>query len=145
MAKKPATGGKAARMRVEDGTGREDPNGDGTTAFGRRVLAGMRAVNAALRAGGLPAVEKKLTARRLKRAALPSVPADPAAVVGVRATVGASQAAFAALLGVSVGAVRGWEKGTKRPSRMAARFLGEIRGDPAYWQRRVAEAVAAGG
>ncbi|MBX9625112.1 MAG: hypothetical protein K2X82_15000 [Gemmataceae bacterium] len=143
MAKKPATGGKAARVRTEAVADRT--HGDGTTAFGRRVVSGMRAVNAALRADGLAEVGKKLTARRLKRAALPSVPADPAAVVGVRAAVGASQAAFAALLGVSVGAVRGWEKGTKKPSRMAARFLGEIRGDPGYWKRRVAEAVAAGG
>lgn len=144
MAKKPATGGKTARMKVQGGAGREDPAA-GTTALGRRAVAGIEAVTAALRDGGMEAVGKKFTVRKVRRESLPRVPADPAAVAAVRASVGMSQAAFAALLGVSVGAVRGWEKGTKRPSRMAARFLGEIRGDPAYWKRRVAEAVAAGG
>jgi DNA-binding transcriptional regulator YiaG len=54
-----------------------------------------------------------------------------------------SQAVFAKLLGVSLNTVRAWEQGVNHPSDMACRFLDEIRRDPAYWVRRLKEAVIA--
>lgn len=112
---------------------------DGTTAFGRRVVASIEAVTEALRKGGMAEVERRFTVRRV-RAPFPRVPADPAAVAAVRAAVGASQAAFAALLGVSPNTVRAWEQGVNPPSGMAARFLAEIQADPEYWKRKLSAA-----
>jgi DNA-binding transcriptional regulator YiaG len=129
--------GKAKRAKKGAAFGRTFP--DGTTAFGRRVVAGIEAVTEALREGGMAEVERRFTVRRVRNP-FPRVPADPEAVAAVRASVGASQAAFAALLGVSANTVRAWEQGVNPPSGMAARFLAEIRSDPEYWKRKLAAA-----
>ncbi|MBX9580856.1 MAG: helix-turn-helix domain-containing protein [Gemmataceae bacterium] len=128
----------AKATKAKGAFGRTFP--DGTTAFGRRVVAGIEAVTEALREGGMAEVERRFTVRWVRRAGFPRVPADPAAVAAVRASVGASQAAFAALLGVSANTVRAWEQGVNPPSGLAARFLAEIQSDPEYWKRKLAAA-----
>jgi DNA-binding transcriptional regulator YiaG len=60
----------------------------------------------------------------------------------VRRLLGMSQVFFARFLGVDPNTVRSWEQGTRPPSPIARRFMGEIEEDPAYWQRRVAQSVA---
>lgn len=50
---------------------------------------------------------------------------------------------LAELLGVSFNTIQAWEQGVNQPSDMTCRFLDEIRRDPAYWMRRLKEAVVA--
>jgi putative transcriptional regulator len=60
-------------------------------------------------------------------------PYDAAAVRAVRAKVGASQAVFGRVLGVSAPLVRAWEQGTRRPSPLARRLMDEINAHPDRW------------
>jgi DNA-binding transcriptional regulator YiaG len=60
----------------------------------------------------------------------------------VRGVLGMSQVVFARFLGVDANTVRSWEQGTRPPSTIARRFMGEIESDPTYWRRRVAQALA---
>ncbi len=55
----------------------------------------------------------------------------------VRGLLGMSQVVFAQFLGVDPNTVRSWEQGTRPPSSIARRFMGEIEEDPAYWRKRV--------
>ncbi|MBX9583930.1 MAG: helix-turn-helix domain-containing protein [Gemmataceae bacterium] len=116
--------------------------GRGESEVARDLIRGLEELVAAAEAGGMAEVEKRFRVTRVRRPAFPRVPADPQAVAAVRAAVGASPAAFAALLGVSANTVRAWEQGASRPSGMAARFLAEVRDDPAYWRKKF---EAAGG
>jgi DNA-binding XRE family transcriptional regulator len=59
----------------------------------------------------------------------------------VRDLLGMSQVVFARFLGVDPNTVRSWEQGTRPPSSIARRFMGEIEEDPAYWRQRVARKV----
>ena len=61
----------------------------------------------------------------------------PEDVRRVRDLLGMSQVVFARFLGVDPNTVRSWEQGTRPPSSIARRFMGEIEEDPAYWQQRV--------
>ena len=59
---------------------------------------------------------------------------------GVRKTrdlLGASQAIFAMVLGVSPKTVQDWEQGNKEPQPIARRFMEEIQSDPDYWRKRI--------
>ena len=62
----------------------------------------------------------------------------PKDVRRVRDLLGMSQVVFARFLGVDPNTVRSWEQGTRPPSSIARRFMGEIEADPAYWRQRVA-------
>jgi DNA-binding transcriptional regulator YiaG len=62
----------------------------------------------------------------------------PEDVRRVRDLLGMSQVVFARFLGVDPNTIRSWEQGTRPPSSMARRFMGEVEEDPAYWRRRVA-------
>jgi len=62
----------------------------------------------------------------------------PALVRKTRKALNASQALFACFLGVAPATVRAWERGANMPSDVAARFMDEIRHDPAYWRKRFA-------
>jgi DNA-binding transcriptional regulator YiaG len=62
----------------------------------------------------------------------------PEDVRRVRALLGMSQVLFARFLGVVPNTVRSWEQGSRPPSAMARRFMGEIEDDPEYWRQRVA-------
>lgn len=64
----------------------------------------------------------------------------PADVRRVRDLLGMSQVVFARFLGVGPNTIRSWEQGTRPPSAIARRFMGEIEGDPDYWRNRVAQA-----
>lgn len=107
---------------------------------GAEVIAGLEQILATLEAGGVKAVDEKY-----------GIPPPPAVVVPVlkakdvkaaRQSLGVSQSAFALILGASVQAVRAWEQGTKPPSGVARRLIGEIRHDPDYWKRRFGLAPA---
>ncbi len=58
-----------------------------------------------------------------------------------RATLGLSQALFARFLGVSVKSVRAWERGDRKPSDMACRFMDEIAFSPEHWKARIRELI----
>lgn len=65
----------------------------------------------------------------------------PEDVRRVRDLLSMSQVVFARFLGVGPNTVRSWEQGTRPPSSIARRFMGEIEDDPAYWRQRVARRV----
>jgi putative transcriptional regulator len=92
-----------------------------------------------VRAGGPAAA--KLTARSYRAGFAPTA-YGPDDVKRVRDVLGMSQANFAGYLGVDANTVRSWEQGTRPPSTIARRFMGEIESDPAYWRRRVAQTLA---
>lgn len=54
----------------------------------------------------------------------------PDQVRGVRRELGLSQAAFAELIGVSPRAVKYWESGQRNPSKMAAKRIQDLTGEP---------------
>lgn len=65
----------------------------------------------------------------------------PEDVRRVRNLLSMSQVVFARFLGVDSNTIRSWEQGTRPPSSIARRFMGEIEQDPNYWQQRVARKV----
>lgn len=65
----------------------------------------------------------------------------PEDVRRVRDLLAMSQVVFAQFLGVDPNTVRSWEQGTRPPSSIARRFMGEIEEDPGYWRQRVARQV----
>jgi DNA-binding transcriptional regulator YiaG len=65
----------------------------------------------------------------------------PEDVRRVRGLLDMSQVVFARFLGVDPNTIRSWEQGTRPPSSIARRFMGEIEDDPAYWRQRVARQV----
>jgi putative transcriptional regulator len=67
---------------------------------------------------------------------------DPSLVKKTRAVLSVSQGIFAQFLGVSVATVQSWESGVNTPSDMACRFMDEIRHDPTYWRKRLAQSIA---
>lgn len=112
------------------------PTAPKTTPSGRRIVAGLRDLVATMEAGGMAAVQAKFTTHK------PVLPLDtPSATVAdvadIRRAIGATPLTFAALLGVDANTLREWERGKGVLPGVAARFLAEIRRDPAYWQRRL--------
>lgn len=109
------------------------------------ILEGLTLVAKTLenrRAGVRPAeaLRRHFTVRQIK------LDLKPKAYVArdvklVRKKLGASQAVFAQLLGVSTNTVRAWEQGVNPPTRMASRFMDEIRLHPNYWLGRLREAA----
>lgn len=59
----------------------------------------------------------------------------------VRSLLGASQAIFAILVGVSVKTVQKWEQGENEPCNMACRFMDEIESNPAHFKERIEEHI----
>jgi DNA-binding transcriptional regulator YiaG len=55
----------------------------------------------------------------------------------VRDKLRISQTLFAQLLGVDPKTVRSWEQGSRKPSRMACRFIEEIEAAPKHWRGRL--------
>jgi putative transcriptional regulator len=66
---------------------------------------------------------------------------DPRNVKQTRKMLKASQAVFAMFLGTSTKTVQAWEQGLCVPSKMACRFMDEIRRNPGYWIRRLSESI----
>jgi DNA-binding transcriptional regulator YiaG len=105
--------------------------------LGLEIIAGLSQAVAAARTGGLPALRKKYTVRRVRRSPFAQPTLGPADVAAIRISLAASQAVFAGLIGVSAGTVRAWEQGRKTPSSLARCLLAEVRRNRAYWQERL--------
>ena len=106
--------------------------------FGESILEGLSEFADAL-AKGEP-LTKRFTCRRIELN-LDQTPFKAESVKQTREILKASQAVFAQFLGVSTKTVQAWESGHNIPSDMARRFLDEIRGDPAYWRKRLKAVV----
>jgi putative transcriptional regulator len=119
------------------------PTAEQSSRIGQRLIEGMEDLLATITAGGLAAVEKKFTVRKVKIAKFEVPTLGREDVLHIRASLGISQPVFASLIGVSPALVKGWEQGLKVPSGIAQRFLAEIRRNPGYWKGRVKEAVSA--
>jgi DNA-binding transcriptional regulator YiaG len=111
--------------------------------IGRRLIAGMEELVETMEGGGMEAVRKKFTVRKVRVTKFDVPLLDRSDVFAIRDTLGVSQPVFAALVGVSPSLVKAWEQGTKAPSGVALRFLAEIRRNPKYWMQRVREAAVA--
>jgi DNA-binding transcriptional regulator YiaG len=105
--------------------------------LGQEIIAGLSNAVATARSGGLPALRKKYTVRRVRRSPFAQPTLGAADVAAIRNSLAASQAVFAGLIGVSAGTVRAWEQGRKTPSPLALCLLAEVRRNRAYWQGRL--------
>lgn len=119
---KPKVSGKPSRARA-------------TPRVGNRLVASLTDLRDALRSD-VP-LSKRFTVRTVRMPADPSA-YDPAAVRRTRERLGASQAVFAKLVGVSKVLEQSWEQGTRKPSKLACRVLDEINRDVEQWRRRIA-------
>lgn len=102
----------------------------------------MESLLSTTKAGGLAAVDKKVTIRKVRVAKFEVPPLGKNEIVAIRDSLGVSQPVFASLIGVSAALVKAWEQGTKLPSGVALRFLAEVRRNPEYWKGRVREATS---
>src|SRR5258708_26693878 len=86
-------------------------------------------------------IQNKYTCRKVEFRLKPR-PYNPHAVRQTRDLLRASQKVFAMFLGTSVKTIQAWEQGNgNAPSKMACRFMDEIRRNPAYWRKRLNESV----
>jgi len=108
--------------------------------LGQEIIAGLADAVATARGGGLRAVGKKYTVRRVKRMEFDHPEMNPADVVSIRQSLSASQAVFGRMIGVSPGTIRAWEQGRKTPSPLARCFLAEVKRNRAYWQGQLRRA-----
>ena len=83
-------------------------------------------------------VAKRMSIRRVKFNLQPAA-YDPELVRMTRKLLNASQTLFAEFLGTSPKTVRSWEQGINPPSKMACRFMDEIRNQPEFWRERLAK------
>jgi putative transcriptional regulator len=127
--------------------GKERPGGKapashpvGLSTAGAKIVAAFEETIEVMRAADPMAVRLTARAYRADFAARDYGPDD---VRRVRGLLGMSQAVFARFLGVDANTVRSWEQGTRPPSAIARRFMGEIETDPEYWKRRVDQSLAA--
>jgi putative transcriptional regulator len=110
------------------------------SAAGKEIVEALTAFHQTLKRGGAAAVARKFTVRTVR------LDLEPRSYTGddvkkVRSMIGLSQVLFARFLGVSVNAVRSWENGGKKPSKMACRFLDEIADRPAAFRKRISKAI----
>src|SRR5438105_2068539 len=70
----------------------------GNASFGARLITGMEKLVLTLEAGGMTAVEKKFTVRRVKKAQFAKPALGKTEIVAIRELLGASQTVFASLL-----------------------------------------------
>jgi putative transcriptional regulator len=138
--------GKAVDRKTKEG-GNNRNKGSASTRSSppeKLSLAGSKIVSAfdeaieAMRSG--EPLEKRFSVRTYK-ADFDCPAYGPEDVRRVRRSLGMSQVFFARFLGVDPNTVRSWEQGTRPPSPIARRFMGEIEADPEYWQRRIAQSV----
>jgi DNA-binding transcriptional regulator YiaG len=101
---------------------------------GKEIVQGLRALADSLKSG--EPLEARFTVRTYKISPPPEYRPDDAR--RVRSSLGMSQAAFAAFLGVDPSTVRSWEQGLRPPSPLACRVMSEIEADPAHWRKRLA-------
>src|SRR2546421_4583815 len=111
----------------------------GVPNVGERLVAALKELDEAL-ASGEP-LEKRFTVRTVERLPEPSV-YNAAKVRATRQLVGASQAVFARLVGVSRIQAQSWERGVRTPSKLACRLLDEINRDPKHWRGLISSRAA---
>ncbi|MGO9841027.1 MAG: helix-turn-helix domain-containing protein [Candidatus Acidiferrales bacterium] len=73
---------------------------------------------------------------RVSRIAFEPVELKPAEIRGVRVNLGLSQPQFAEFLCTSVGTVRSWEQGSRKPQSAALRLLAIAKEKPAMLLRK---------
>jgi putative transcriptional regulator len=102
------------------------------TVLGREIIRGLTEAAESL--------ERGVPLGTMKTVELPDEPGeyDGAGVRATRASLNASQAVFARVMGVSTILVRSWENGSREPSRLARRLLDEINREPRRWAALVA-------
>jgi DNA-binding transcriptional regulator YiaG len=105
---------------------------------GSKIVSAFNEAIEAMQSG--EPVEKKFSIRAYK-ANFGCLAYGPEDVRRVRGVLGMSQVFFARFLGVGPNTVRSWEQGSRPPSPIARRFMGEIEADPDYWQRRIAQSI----
>lgn len=103
-------------------------------SVGARLVSALTELRDTLKSG--TPLHEKLTVRTVH------APAEPArydanAVVATRRRLGASQAIFAQLVGVSTVLEQSWEQGVRAPSKLARRLLDEINRDPEHWRSKI--------
>jgi DNA-binding transcriptional regulator YiaG len=109
---------------------------DKLSPAGAKIVSAFHEAIEAMRKGG-PA-ENPIDVRTYK-ADFTCRPYGPKDVHRVRGLLGMSQVFFARFLGVDPNTVRSWEQGSRPPSPIARRFMGEIEEDPEYWRRLIAQ------
>ena len=105
------------------------------------MVAGLTELRDTLRAG--KRIEDRFTVRTVTLKLQPR-PFDADAVRRVRLSLGASQAVFAQIMGVTANTVQSWEQSVRVPSPMACRFLEEIERNSSYWQKRLRQSALSG-
>ncbi len=106
-----------------------------------KIVLAFHEVIEAMRSGGPAATP--ITAHTYK-AEFTCPVYGPEDVLRARHLLGMSQVLFARFLGVAPNTVRSWEQGTRPPSPIARRFMGEIEGDPEYWRGLIARSLVNG-
>lgn len=104
--------------------------------IGQQIVEGLQKFVETLQGGA--DIETTFNCYRIEKPAGPP-PCDAQTVKITRQMIGASQAVFAAFVGVSVQTVRAWEQDKNVPSEIAKRFMHEIRLNPDYWRGRLRE------
>jgi DNA-binding transcriptional regulator YiaG len=102
------------------------------TKAGREIISGLTELVEAVARGD--DLSKRFTVRTVELPDGPSV-YDAARIKKTRELLGASQAIFAHLIGVSAALVRSWEQGIREPATIACRLLDEINREPDRWRR----------
>ena len=105
--------------------------------MGSRLIAGLKELRDVL-AGGEP-LAKHFTVHTV-RSLPPPTPHDARSVLATREKLGASQAVFAQIVGVSKIQAQSWEQGVRKPSKLACRLLDEINRDPSHWRHLIGAA-----
>lgn len=113
----------------------------GKISVGSRIISGLRGLRDAVRSGEL--LEDRFTVRTVTLELQPR-PFDADTVRRLRLSLGASQAVFARILGVTANTVQSWEQGLRVPSPMACRFLEEIERNSSYWHKRLRQSALSG-
>ena len=104
---------------------------------GTRLIAALTELRDVL-ASGEP-LDKHFTVHTVARLPSPTLH-DASTVLATREKLGASQAVFAELVGVSKIQAQSWEQGVRKPSKLACRLLDEINRDPKHWRRMMGAA-----
>lgn len=115
------------------------PHSSRSTPAGREIIASLTEAVEAIERG--EPMSRRFTVRSVIRTRNP-LPYDGPAVRATRNVLGASQAVFAQVLGVSTILVQSWEDGKRKPAAWACRLLDEVNRDPEHW-RRMLDAPAA--
>lgn len=110
------------------------------TPAGSEIVGALSDFYNTLKEGGGEAVARRFTVRTVELDLEPRN-YNGEDVKRVRKMLGLSQALFARFLGASVGAVRSWENGGKKPSNIVCRFLDEISLRPEAFRERIREAL----